>query len=72
MAHFLGEIQGQRGPASRLGSKASRLQVTAASWQGCVKTHLYEKDGKDMARVTLERWRGRGTSRILYEGPVSG
>ena len=73
MAHFYGTISGQRGPgASRLGSKASGLAVTAASWQGAVCVQLYEREGIDYARVYLKPWHDNGSNRELYDGPVSG
>jgi hypothetical protein len=72
MAHFYGSISGQRGPASRLGSKKSGLQTTAASWQGAVRTTLYEKAGVDCALVELVPWHGQGAHQKLYDGPVSG
>jgi hypothetical protein len=72
MAHFYGKIQGQRGRASRLGSKASGLDVTAASWQGAVSITLRERDGIDYATVELVTWNGAGTNRVLYDGPVDG
>lgn len=74
MAHFRGTISGQRGDASRLGSKHSGMTVEAQSWQGKVVTRLYhdEVTGLDMAEVKLEPHFGNGTSRTLYVGPVSG
>lgn len=72
MAHFYGVLQGARGEASRLGHKSSGLRATAASWQGAVRTELYEKDGEDYALVQLLPWRGQGTNKVLYDGPVSG
>ena len=74
MAHFLAAIQGHRGEASRLGTKKSGLDATAASWQGSVSVRLWHdaKTGRDMARVSLEPWHGSGVSRGLYCGPVSG
>lgn len=72
MAHFYGLLQGNRGQASRLGTKASGLSVTAASWSGAIDVDLYERDGVDYARVTLKPWQGQGTRRDLYDGPVSG
>lgn len=74
MAHFYGTVEGNRGLASRLGAKNSGLSTVAASWSGAVDVNLwhdYEND-VDMARVSLTRWRGKGTERILYSGPVSG
>src|SRR3989442_13191521 len=73
MAHFLAAIQGHRGEASRLGTKKSGLDATAASWQGSVSVRLWHdaKTGRDMARVSLEPWHGSGVSRGLYYGPVT-
>lgn len=72
MAHFYGKVCGNRGAATRLGTKASALYAVAASWQGSVRVVLYEHHGVDYARVSLLPWQGAGTSRLLYEGPVSG
>jgi hypothetical protein len=70
MAHFLAEIQGQRGPASRLGSVSSGITATAASWAGGIRTELYVKDGVDWADVSMIPWHGNGEARVLYSGPV--
>ena len=73
MAHFYGVLRGTRGEATRCGSKNSGLTVTAASWRGSVRVTLYmDSNGTDMASVTLAPWRGQGTTKTLYEGPVSG
>jgi hypothetical protein len=74
MAHFLAAIKGHRGEASRLGSKKSGLDATAASWQGAVDVRLWHdaKTGRDMARVSLIPWHGAGSNKPLYYGPVSG
>jgi hypothetical protein len=72
MAHFYGTVQGDRGEASRMGGKRGGLTTQAASWQGSVRTRLYEKDGQDYALVSLEPWQGAGVSKVLYDGPVGG
>ena len=74
MAQYLAAIKGQRGEASRLGSKRSGMDATVASWEGSVSVRLWHdaKTGRDMARVSLEPWHGSGSSRSLYYGPVSG
>jgi hypothetical protein len=74
MAQFYGSVQGQRGQASRLGSKRSGVTTTAASWEGAVTTTVSHdaRLGVDVAEVRLTPWRGRGTSKLLYRGPVSG
>ncbi len=72
MAHFFGIVQGNRGDASRLGSKNSGLSVRACSWEGAVTVYLYEYNGKDFARVCLAQHRGHGIEQELYNGPVAG
>lgn len=74
MAHFRGTIQGNRGQASRLGSKDSGLRVEAQSWQGKVVVVLGTKDGIDTAYVTLQQHsNGKGhRGLVLYDGPVAG
>lgn len=74
MAQFRGIIRGNRGEASRLGSKDSGLTVEAQSWQGKVVVVLDTKDGVDTATITLQQHsNGRGhRGLVLYDGPVSG
>jgi len=72
MSHFYGVLQGSRGRATRCGTRGSGMQTTAASWQGCVTVSLYERDGRDYARVQLGRWHGAGTDQLIYDGPVDG
>jgi hypothetical protein len=72
MAHFYARIAGRRGPASRLGTRSSGIEATAASWQGAVRVRLYERDGVDMADVSLIPWHGNGRHVALYSGPVAG
>lgn len=74
MAHFFGEIQGQRGSASRLGGKDSGLTVTAASWQGAVQVRLGHDfaTGQDIVTVELKPWHSKGRALCIFRGPVSG
>ena len=74
MAHFYATLDGNRGQATRMGSKASGIRTSTASWSGQVRTYLWNdaKTGVDMAEVRLETWHGQGTERLLYRGPVSG
>jgi len=73
MSHFYGKLQGARGEATRCGNKGTGLEAIAAAWCGCVETTLWhdEATGVDMAEVSLARWKGRGTSRVLYRGPIN-
>jgi hypothetical protein len=66
MAQFRGTIEGQRGVASRLGSKASGLTVRANGWDTGVIVELTHENGRDNVRV----WRtggsgGRGKSELI-------
>jgi hypothetical protein len=72
MAQFRGSIQGQRGEASRLGSKGSGLQVEAASWQGAVNVEMWydERQDRDMFRVEQTPHHGRGINQHLLQGVV--
>lgn len=75
MAHFRGTLRGQRGQASRLGSKSSGLHANLASWQGAVEVDLYEYEGTDCVTITLKQHtNGAGCwpPRVLYDGPISG
>ena len=76
MAQFRGSMKGQRGEASRLGSKVSGLDAHIASWSGAVRVRLwYDKNtDMDMCCVALTTHHGAGAypERMLYRGPVSG
>lgn len=70
MAHFYGVIKGARGQATRCGGRDSGMDTIAASWAGAVRVHAYDRGGTDWVRVEMMPWRGAGTHRVLYEGPI--
>ena len=73
MAHFYGTVQGARGEASRLGHKRDGLRTVAASWSGAIEVAAYQReDGVDCARISFRQHHGHGTSRLIYDGPISG
>ena len=72
MAQYLGRLQGQRGPATRLGTKSSGLKTIAASWSGAVEVELMHREGVDMFRVALIPWHGAGVNRELATGRCDG
>jgi hypothetical protein len=73
MAEFYGYVKGNRGIASRLGSKRSGFSAVAASWQGAVSVDLQLiKDETVVASVYLTPHEGQGITLKLYEGPVNG
>lgn len=71
MSHFYGTLQGNRGEATRCGSKNSGMETYCASWSGAARCMAYEKDGTDYVRVELTTWHGVGTSKLLYDGPMN-
>lgn len=60
MAHFYGEVEGKRGPASRIGTEDSGLSTIAASWDGAVQVELwYDREtGQNHYRVKIIGWGG--------------
>jgi hypothetical protein len=70
MSKFYGTVHGAgKTPATRRGH--SSIVTYAASWDGAVRTEVYEKDGVAFARVSLSKWHGRGIERELYHGPIN-
>ena len=72
MSYFYGTLQGNRGEATRCGSKDSGMVTYCASWKGAVRCEAWEQEGVDMVRVELVPWHGIGGHRELYTGPISG
>ena len=56
MSEFYGRLQGNRGEATRCGSKASGIVVTAESWTSVVRTSMGSKfgGGESIARISIE------------------
>lgn len=74
MSHFYGTLQGNRGEATRCGTKDSGMHTTCASWQGAVECYAYVdvQSGDDWVVITFNSWFGAGSSRLIYRGPISG
>lgn len=71
MAQFYGTLQGQRGEATRLGSKASGLTTTAAGWKGAIKVNIWhdEEHDQDQFEVRLTPWSySGGEEKVLAQG----
>lgn len=52
MAHFYGRLIGNRGEATRCGSKDSGIRVTAESWSTILTARQFHRNGRD--RVTID------------------
>lgn len=70
MAAFYGSVQGQRGGASRLGSKKSGITTVAASWAGAIETRVFDMEGESHFVVEQRPWKGSGVSEVLASGKV--
>jgi hypothetical protein len=71
MAHFYGTLQGNRGKATRCGTRASGVTTVAASYSGAVRCETYVNSvGRDCVRVNLVPWLGCGVTQALYDGPL--
>jgi hypothetical protein len=72
MAHFYGTLQGNRGRATRGGTKNSGLTTQCASWEGAIECDAWhsKETGKDMVRVSKVTWHGAGEDKLLYEGLI--
>lgn len=73
MSHFYGRIQGNRGAATRCGSKANGHDSNIAGWRGQVHVRLWHDDNEqtDKYIVSLAPWQnsGGGTT-IIAEGEL--
>jgi len=64
MAHFRGEISGNRGASSRLGTAKSGLHASAYGWNLGAKVIMFQgKDGEDRCRVVLFEGSGYNSGR---------
>lgn len=74
MAHFYGTLEGNRGQATRMGTKASGLSTIAASWEGAVSVEIqhHEETGKDTFTISLIPWHGNGINRTIATGNLDG
>jgi hypothetical protein len=71
MSEFYATIKGNRGPATRQGSKASGIMAAAQSWEGSVITHLFLKDGETWVELGLGTESTTAISYTLYHGPLA-
>ncbi len=68
MSHFYGTLQGNRGEATRCGSRASGVTVVAAGWGGAIQVTVYEQEGVDKFMVRQMPWSCGGVSEFLAGG----
>jgi hypothetical protein len=67
MSAFYGMVQGNRGAATRGGSRASGFKATAQSYDGSVITELsYGKDDTVMVTISVNKESAPYGTRIFY------
>lgn len=72
MAHFRGRLKGNRGEASRLGTKRSGLFTEAASWNGRIVVDIWHdfETGEDKFLVRQEPHFAKGIHESLVSGVI--
>lgn len=69
MAQFRATIKGQRGEASRLGSKQSGIVAEVNGWNKGIKIYASHRDGKDVFEVYLTGGSNDAClKKTIYEG----
>ena len=69
MSHFYGTLEGNRGKATRCGTKSSGMVTYTAGWKGAIRIGVFERDGVDRFQVCLVPWQGSGGgAKIIAEG----
>lgn len=71
MAQFRATIRGQRGEASRLGSKTSGLHVTVNGWTAGITVHCEHTATDDFFSVFLTSGSSYGMSKLLFQGTAT-
>jgi len=70
MSTFYGTVQGNRGTATRGGSKDSGIHTSAQSWDGSIQVTLYKQEGQTYARIYVAQGSHAGGGRLLWHGPI--
>ena len=72
MSHFYGKVKGNRGEATRCGSKNSGYIAVAASWDGAIEVRLiYDpKEDTNYYAVYQTPWSGRGIDQPIAKGII--
>lgn len=68
MSAFYGMVQGNRGAATRGGSRTSGFKATAQSWDGSIITRMYYGDADELM-VMIEYAEGSATyGKLIFNG----
>lgn len=67
MAHFYGRLQGNRGEATRCGSKDSGIDATAESWSTILRVKQIHTGGSDIGIVDFTTKHGNPLFRATFD-----
>jgi hypothetical protein len=72
MSHFYGTLKGNRGEATRCGTKNSGMITEAASWEGKIVVRLFynEEKKEDWCSIHKSPHFGQGEHTLIYIGPI--
>ncbi len=73
MSEFYATIQGNRGSATKGGSKASGIFAVAQSWDGSVRTDLFYRNDVLWCTITFSSGSTAASTGVpVYDGPLHG
>lgn len=72
MSHFYSSIEGNRGEATRQGTKGSGIRASCQGWEGSVIVRQYydEEHDRDMVCISVAAGSARCGDRTLWYGPI--
>ena len=72
MSHYYGTLQGNRGEATRQGTKKSGIATNTACWTGTIQTRLWYDDDTDTDHVMIEvrGWPYGEYAGTIYNGTI--
>ena len=68
MSQYYGTLQGNRGEATRCGTKGSGMETYTAGWGGAIRVVLWydEKNKCDRYRITRTSWHCGGSDKAHF------
>lgn len=70
MAIFYGTIRGNRGQATKVGSKSSGVTASVQSYEGSIITEIYYKDDIKYCTIGTNKNSSNHYNTVLYDGPL--
>lgn len=71
MSHFYGSLKGNRGEATRAGSKSSGIKSSVQSYEGSIITHFLELDGEIHYSIEVAKGSSSFGQKVIKSGKIS-